>query len=149
MTEEQGFHPYEFAVFTAQLEIEVKQADSISVSSTGDRLVLISAGSVISYEPYGTGIRRRVNYSGHQMMLQQASHVTFSSGEQAVAVEAEGAGRTFRAAMLFPSGLLRGYHQSEQTPELKERITSEYCQPGRNDTESHNCQVAEAAYERE
>ncbi|WP_444685685.1 competence type IV pilus minor pilin ComGF [Alkalicoccus luteus] len=141
LTEEPGFHPYEFAVFSSQLEQEIKQADSLSVSPGGDRLVMTADGAVVTYEPYGSGIRRRVNYTGHQMMLQQVSSFTFTVSDESVTVAATGSGRTHRAALLYPGGLLHRSYQIKHTNKPGDLKRDESCLPDRNSLTQGVCLV--------
>lgn len=77
----QGF---EWEVFCSQVKKEIRmssRADSIS-----GRLYLTKEPDTIVYEKYGSNIRRRVNSTGHEIILQNVAEVTFTLLNNAVKI---------------------------------------------------------------
>ncbi|MFZ7945380.1 MULTISPECIES: competence type IV pilus minor pilin ComGF [Bacillaceae] len=66
----------EWEVFSSQIKKEVRLASRADVSS--GRLILTKGSEIIQIEVYGTNIRRRVNSTGHEIMLQNVSQSSFS-----------------------------------------------------------------------
>lgn len=67
----------EWNVFINQMKKEVRLADSAEVSD--GRVILRIAGQNVSYEKYGSNLRRRVDLKGHEVVLQQVDLVSFTS----------------------------------------------------------------------
>ncbi|WP_175478028.1 MULTISPECIES: competence type IV pilus minor pilin ComGF [unclassified Bacillus (in: firmicutes)] len=66
----------EWDVFCNQAKKEVRRSTKLEVA--GGKLMLTSdVGSVI-YEQYGTKLRRRVNLTGHEILLQNINSATFT-----------------------------------------------------------------------
>lgn len=65
----------EWDVFCSQIKKEIRISSKAEVIS--GRLVLTNNNESINYEKYGSNIRRRVNSSGHETLLQNVSSVTF------------------------------------------------------------------------
>jgi competence protein ComGF len=65
----------EWEVFLSQLKKEARVSSQITVS--GDKLHLQKNGETILYEKYGSNLRRRVNYTGHETLLQNVESVRF------------------------------------------------------------------------
>lgn len=65
----------EWEVFYLQLKKEAKLAQNIDI--TNNKLLLYVDGNVVTYEQFGTNIRRRVNSTGHEVALQQVKEVQF------------------------------------------------------------------------
>ncbi|MDQ1001527.1 competence protein ComGF [Neobacillus niacini] len=66
----------EWDVFCSQIKKEIRISSKAEVVS--GRLVLTNNNESITYEKYGSNIRRRVNSSGHETLLQNVSSVTFT-----------------------------------------------------------------------
>ncbi|MEH7013929.1 competence type IV pilus minor pilin ComGF [Neobacillus niacini] len=66
----------EWDVFSSQVKKEIRISSKAEVIS--GRLVLTNNNDTINYEKYGSNIRRRVNSSGHETLLQNVSSVTFT-----------------------------------------------------------------------
>jgi competence protein ComGF len=66
----------EWDVFCSQIKKEIRISSKVEVVS--GRLVLTNNNESITYEKYGSNIRRRVNSSGHETLLQNVSSVTFT-----------------------------------------------------------------------
>lgn len=74
----------EWEVFLSQLKKEVRMSDRITVSSS--RLTLVKDNGTIVYEKYGPSIRRRVNYQGHEIMLQNIQSLHFENTLEGIRV---------------------------------------------------------------
>lgn len=66
----------EWDVFCSQIKKEIRISSKAEVVS--GRLVLTNNNESINYEKYGSNLRRRVNSSGHETLLQNVSSVTFT-----------------------------------------------------------------------
>jgi competence protein ComGF len=66
----------EWDVFCSQVKKEIRISSKAEVVS--GRLVLTVNNESINYEKYGSNLRRRVNSSGHETLLQNVSSVTFT-----------------------------------------------------------------------
>jgi competence protein ComGF len=66
----------EWDVFCSQVKKEIRNGSKTEVIS--GRLVLTLYNDTIYYEKYGSNLRRRVNSSGHETLLQNVSNVTFT-----------------------------------------------------------------------
>lgn len=76
LKEEKGIHPLELEVFTQQAKVEIRTAKS--VTTTGKILTIKNVNNQsITYEKYQGNIRRRVNGTGHEIMLQNVRDVVF------------------------------------------------------------------------
>lgn len=74
--EEKGIHPLELEVFNQQAKMEIRTAKS--VTTTGKVLTIRNRNNQsITYEKYQGNIRRRVNGTGHEIMLQNVKDVVF------------------------------------------------------------------------
>lgn len=67
----------EWEVFSSQVKKELRMSEKVSVEN--NRLILIKDNQTIVYEKYGSSIRRRVNYQGHEVMLQNLKMVSFET----------------------------------------------------------------------
>ena len=74
----------EWDVFCSQIKKEIRISSKAEVVS--GRLVLTNNNETINYEKYGSNIRRRVNSSGHETLLQNVSSVTFTRINNAVKI---------------------------------------------------------------
>lgn len=66
----------EWHVFVNQIKKELRLAEEIIVSD--NRLVFTKHGQLILYEKHGTNLRRRVDFKGHEIVLQQVDSFQFS-----------------------------------------------------------------------
>lgn len=67
----------EWEVFSSQIKKEIRLSTCAEVVS--GRLILTEDTSeTIQYEKYGTNIRRRVNSTGHEIILQNVSQYSFT-----------------------------------------------------------------------
>lgn len=65
----------EWEVFISQIKKEIRTSNKITVAN--QKLFLEKDGQVITYEKYGTNIRRRVNNTGHEILIQNVSFFKF------------------------------------------------------------------------
>jgi competence protein ComGF len=72
---EQRNQKLEWEVFLSQVKKETRLSSQVTV--LGDKLLLQKNGETILYEKYGTNLRRRVNYTGHETLLQNVASVRF------------------------------------------------------------------------
>ncbi|WP_181186038.1 ComGF family competence protein [Alkalicoccus urumqiensis] len=80
-------HEQEVSIFFMQLEKEFQESAAFSISG-GRRLLLNHQGRTIAYEPYGTrSYIRRVNSTGHEVVLQYMTSVQFQKEEEGMHVE--------------------------------------------------------------
>ena len=74
----------EWDVFCSQVKKEIRMGSKAEVIS--GRLVITLNSETIYYEKYGTNIRRQVNSSGHETLLQNVAAVTFTRVNNAVKI---------------------------------------------------------------
>jgi competence protein ComGF len=74
----------EWEVFCSQIKKEIRSVARAEVVS--GRLVLTNNNETIYYEKFGTNLRRRVNSSGHEVLLQNVMEVTFTHLKNAVKI---------------------------------------------------------------
>lgn len=74
----------EWQVFCSQIKREIRISSKAEVVS--GRLVLTNNNETIYYEKYNNSIRRRVNSTGHEVILQNVSAVTFLRQNRAVKI---------------------------------------------------------------
>ncbi|WP_165786628.1 competence type IV pilus minor pilin ComGF [Heyndrickxia camelliae] len=67
---------YEWNIFLMQLRRELRNCNE--ASRTGNKLILQVNGEKVSYEPFGLLLRRRVNDTGHEVVLQKVRRVEFA-----------------------------------------------------------------------
>lgn len=72
---EQRTENLEWEVFLSQMKKETRLSNPVTV--LGDKLLLQKNGDTILYEIYGSNLRRRVNYTGHETLLQNVASVRF------------------------------------------------------------------------
>lgn len=66
----------EWDVFCSQIKKEIHISSKVEVVS--GNLVLTLGNEKVLYEKYGSNIRKRVNSTGHETLLQNVSMVTFT-----------------------------------------------------------------------
>jgi competence protein ComGF len=81
---EASLQAMEWEVFSSQLKKEIRLSTRAEVVS--NRLFLTKDIETIQYEKYGTNLRRRVNSTGHEIILQNVSQYSFTIGNNAVKV---------------------------------------------------------------
>lgn len=65
----------EWDVFCSQIKKEIRMSSKADI--TNGKLFLTSDSGTVIYELYGNKLRRRVNFSGHEILLQNITGVTF------------------------------------------------------------------------
>ncbi|MEH7484364.1 competence type IV pilus minor pilin ComGF [Neobacillus drentensis] len=79
---EASLQAMEWEVFSSQIKKEIRQSTRAEVIS--GRLILTKDTETIQYEKYGTNLRRRVNSTGHEIILQNVSQYSFTIINNAV-----------------------------------------------------------------
>jgi competence protein ComGF len=74
----------EWTVFCSQIKKEIRMSSRAEVVS--GKLFLTKGADTIIYEKYGSNIRRRVNSTGHEIILQNVGEFTFTLLNNAVKV---------------------------------------------------------------
>ncbi|MDN3016519.1 competence type IV pilus minor pilin ComGF [Paenibacillus sp. BSR1-1] len=74
----------EWEVFCNQIKKEIRLSTKAQVIS--GRLILTKDGETIQYEKYGSNLRRRVDSTGHEILLQNVSQYSFSIQNNSVKV---------------------------------------------------------------
>jgi competence protein ComGF len=75
----------EFELFIGQLNTELQGCDYIDVRN--GKLYMQSAGEEITFEKYGTSIRRLVHFSGHEVILQNIKSVEFNKSQTSIHIK--------------------------------------------------------------
>lgn len=75
----------EWNVFSSQVKKEIRLSSRIEVIS--NRLILTKDTETIQYEKYGSNLRRRVNSTGHEILLQNVSQYSFAILNNAVKID--------------------------------------------------------------
>jgi competence protein ComGF len=89
----------EWEIFSAQLKKEVHMSGNISVNE--GRLTLAGSGESVSFEKYGSNLRRRVDGKGHEVVLQNIQAASFSFQGKSLLVEAKSRqGQDFHAVIV-------------------------------------------------
>ena len=73
---EASLQAMEWEVFSSQIKKEIRMSTRAEVVS--GRLILTKDTETIQYEKYGTNLRRRVNSTGHEIILQNVSQYSFT-----------------------------------------------------------------------
>lgn len=73
---EKELQDMEWELFILELKKETKMSQGIAVAN--NKLVLYVDGRVVTYEKYGSNIRRRVDSTGHEVALQGINSVEFT-----------------------------------------------------------------------
>ena len=81
---EASLQAMEWEVFSSQIKKEIRLSTRAEVVS--GRLILTKDIETIQYERYGTNLRRRVNSTGHEIILQNVSQFSFTILNNAVKV---------------------------------------------------------------
>jgi competence protein ComGF len=75
----------EWTVFCSQIKKEIRMSSRAEIVS--GKLYLTKDADTIVYEKYGLNIRRRVNSTGHEIILQNIGEFTFTVLNNAVRVD--------------------------------------------------------------
>jgi competence protein ComGF len=90
----------EFELFIGQLNTELQGCDYIDVRN--GKLYMQSAGEEITFEKYGTSIRRLVQYRGHELILQNIKSVEFSKSQTSINIKVVDQDHFVYEDQLFP-----------------------------------------------
>lgn len=74
----------EWQIFCNQIKKEIRLSNRAEVIS--GRLILTKDTETVQYEKYGSNLRRRVNSTGHEIILQNVSQFSFTILNNAVKV---------------------------------------------------------------
>ncbi|WP_456278305.1 competence type IV pilus minor pilin ComGF [Bacillus sp. AK128] len=95
-----SLHPFEWEVATAQLGFDIREANIIRIE--GERLVLVDInGYETSYESYQNNVRRRVNGTGHEIILQNIRTARYHYIDSGIMVTVEDLDGTEYTVKLF------------------------------------------------
>ncbi|GMB07644.1 competence type IV pilus minor pilin ComGF [Thermolongibacillus altinsuensis] len=79
------FNRFEWLVFNQQAKVELRETKEIKIVNSTIYFYKQN-GEKVTYEKYGSFIRRRVNDQGHEIMLQHISSVFYSSENQGLRI---------------------------------------------------------------
>jgi competence protein ComGF len=96
----------EFELFIGQLNTELQGCDYTDVRN--GKLYMESAGEEITFEKYGTSIRRLVHFSGHEVILQNIKSVEFSKSQNSIHIKVVDQDDFVYEDQLFPFILVVG-----------------------------------------
>ncbi|MGN1400707.1 MAG: competence type IV pilus minor pilin ComGF [Bacillus sp. (in: firmicutes)] len=82
--ESKGLNPMEWELFLLDVKREARL--SVSPVAIDDKLAMVQSGRLVSIEQYGTILRRRVNHSGHEILLQNVRDVRFEVASYGIAL---------------------------------------------------------------
>lgn len=82
---------YEWNLFIIGLRKELEESEQINVMKLNSKtsLILEKRNQVITYEPYGQSLRRKVNKLGHEIVLQEIHSIEFILNEEEVLIQVE------------------------------------------------------------
>jgi competence protein ComGF len=83
--EQKRLQTMEWEVFCSQIKKEIRMSTKAQV--IGNRLILTEDPATIVFEQYQNVLRRRVNSTGHEVLLQNVSEVNFSLATGTIQVE--------------------------------------------------------------
>ncbi|WP_213368560.1 competence type IV pilus minor pilin ComGF [Mesobacillus boroniphilus] len=95
----------EWEVFSSQVKKEIRSAQQLTVQP--DKLLMKVDGQFILYEKYASSMRRRVNYQGHEILMQNLSSFGFgkiADGVEIKAKDVQGIDYSVRAHQFFQTG---------------------------------------------
>jgi competence protein ComGF len=79
----------EWEVFISLVKKEIRMSEEVSIDN--NKIWLKKSGHTILYEKYGANIRRRVDFKGHEIVLQKVNAVSFESEFHGVRISVEDA----------------------------------------------------------
>lgn len=77
----------EWEVFSSQVKKEIRSVQQLTTQP--DKLLMKVDGQFILYEKYGASMRRRVNYQGHEILMQNLSSFSFRKIADGVEINAK------------------------------------------------------------
>lgn len=81
-----GIKRMEWEVFSSQVKKDIRTSEQITILP--EKVVLKKSGKTILYEKYGSNMRRRVDYQGHEIMMQNLSGFQFIEIKEGVEIMA-------------------------------------------------------------
>ncbi|XJZ26206.1 competence type IV pilus minor pilin ComGF [Bacillota bacterium Lsc_1132] len=75
----------EWDVFSSQIKYEIHSSSSATIWNN-DKAVLTSNAGIVTYEKYKNTLRRQVDNTGHEILLQNVAAVSFSQLKNAVQI---------------------------------------------------------------
>jgi competence protein ComGF len=81
-----GIRRMEWEVFSSQVKKEIRSAEQLTIQP--DKLLLKVDGKLIIYEKYSASMRRRVNYDGHEILVQNLARFSFEKITDGVEIRA-------------------------------------------------------------
>ncbi|KIP22201.1 Competence protein ComGF [Anoxybacillus ayderensis] len=78
-----NFHYFEWLVFIQQAKMELRESKDVRIYGTTIQFDKWT-GERVTYEKYGTIIRRRVNATGHEIMLQSIQHISYEKEQTGI-----------------------------------------------------------------
>jgi competence protein ComGF len=104
-----GIHPLELEVFIQQATREVRTAKRVSVE--GNVMVIINqADQRVTYEYFQKNIRRRVNGTGHEILLHGVESISFEEVRNGAVFRVKGRGGMIHE---FKAGAIRNSWSEE------------------------------------
>ncbi len=87
--QDDGIHPLELEIFIQQASKEMRNAKGVSVE--GERIVMINqADQRVTYEFYQNNLRRRVNGTGHELLLHRVESISLEEDGNGVVCKVKG-----------------------------------------------------------
>ncbi|KFZ42865.1 competence protein comGF [Anoxybacillus flavithermus] len=84
-TKRGNFDYFEWVVFIQQAKIELRESKDVHIYGTTIQFNKWT-GERVTYEKYGTIIRRRVNDTGHEIMLQFIQHISYEKEQTGIRI---------------------------------------------------------------
>lgn len=75
----------EWDVFCSQVKSEIHSSSNVLIADGGQFVFTTSSGT-ITYEKYENSLRRKVNNTGHEILLQNVAHVSFNRLKNAMEI---------------------------------------------------------------
>ncbi|QED48615.1 hypothetical protein FSZ17_15935 [Cytobacillus dafuensis] len=101
----------EWQVFVSQLKKELRLSEGLEVYE--NKIILRKNGQNVSYEKYGTNMRRRVNNEGHEIVLQKVDSFNFTPIRDGMKLTVEDLYNQSHSALLFSYINLEEEHAAE------------------------------------
>lgn len=95
----------EWEIFSSQVKKEIRSAQQLTVQP--DKLLIKVDGQLILYEKYSSNMRRRVNYQGHEILMQNLSSFSFGKTVDGIEIKAkdvQGINYSVRVHQFYQSG---------------------------------------------
>nr|WP_275950903.1 competence type IV pilus minor pilin ComGF [Cytobacillus citreus] len=89
----------EWQVFVSQLKKELRLSEGLEVYE--NKVILRKNGQNVIYEKYGTNLRRRVNYEGHEIVLQKVDTFNFTPIQDGMKLTVKDLYHQSHSALLF------------------------------------------------